>query len=98
MNKTKIFIGPRMLAGVFCLSAHLVFAQTAAQIEAAQDILAKVPTAELASKSAELVANAPAKLFEDDGLILQLPLEQTADVDFDVGVNRLVIGVPLGFD
>jgi len=61
MNKSKISVGTRLLAGFFCLSAHVVFAQTAAQIEAAKDILAKVPAAELASKSAELVANAPAK-------------------------------------
>jgi hypothetical protein len=61
MNKSKICVGLKLLAGVFCLSAHSVFAQTAAQIEAAKDILAKVPAAELASKSAELVANAPAK-------------------------------------
>ena len=61
MNKSKIFVGTKLLAGVFCLSARVVFAQTAAQIEAAKDILAKVPAAELASKSAELVANAPAK-------------------------------------
>ena len=61
MNKSKIFVGTKLLAGVFCLGARVVFAQTAAQIEAAKDILAKVPAAELASKSAELVANAPAK-------------------------------------
>src|SRR2546426_3690011 len=61
MNKSNIFFGTKLLAGVFCLSAHVVFAQTSAQIEAAKDILAKVPAAELSSKSAELVANAPAK-------------------------------------
>src|SRR6266513_6458385 len=61
MNKSKIFVGTKLLVGVFCLSAQVVFAQTAAQIEAAKDLLAKVPAAELASKSAELVANAPAK-------------------------------------
>src|SRR5258705_6641107 len=61
MNESKIFVGTRLLAGVFSLSAQVVFAQTAAQIEAAKDILAKVPAAELASKSAELVANAPPK-------------------------------------
>ena len=61
MNKLKSLVGTTLLAGVFCLSAHAVFAQTAAQIEAAKDILAKVPAAELAAKSAELVANAPAK-------------------------------------
>jgi len=61
MNKSKIFVRTSLLAGVFCLSAHVVLAQSAAQIEAAKDILAKVPAAELASRSAELVANAPAK-------------------------------------
>ena len=61
MNKSKLFVGTKLLAGVFCLSAHVVFGQTTAQIEAAKAILAKVPGAELASKSAELVANAPAK-------------------------------------
>jgi hypothetical protein len=61
MNKLEIFVGTRLLAGVFCLIAHAVFAQTAAQIEAAKDLLAKVPAADLASKAAELVANAPAK-------------------------------------
>ena len=61
MNKSKIFVGGKFLAGVFCLSAHVVLAQTAAQIDAAKEILAKVPAADLASKSAELVANAPAK-------------------------------------
>jgi hypothetical protein len=61
MNKSRIFVGTRLLAGVFSLSAQVVFAQTAAQIEAAKDILAKVPAAELASKSAELVAIAPAR-------------------------------------
>src|SRR2546427_11509146 len=61
MNKSKIFVGTKLLAGVFCLSARAVFAQTASQIEAAKDILAKVPAAELAAKSAELVANAPVK-------------------------------------
>jgi len=61
MNKPKFFVGTQLMAGVFCLSAHVAFAQTAAQIEAAKDILAKVPAAELASRSAELVANAPAK-------------------------------------
>src|SRR6058998_18024 len=61
MNKSRIFVGTKLLAGVFCVSAHAVLAQTAEQIEAAKSILAKVPAVELASKSAELVANAPAK-------------------------------------
>src|SRR5262249_16208498 len=61
MNKSRIFEGSQLLAGVFCLSTQLVFGQTAGQIEAAKEILTKVPAAELASKSAELVANAPAK-------------------------------------
>jgi len=61
MNKSKVFVGTRLLTGVFFLIAHVVFAQTAAQIEAAKDILVKVPAADLASKAAELVANAPAK-------------------------------------
>jgi len=61
MNKSKVFDGTRLLAGVFFLIAHVVVAQSAAQIEAAKEILAKVPAADLASKAAELVANAPAK-------------------------------------
>ena len=61
MNKSKSFVGTGLLAGIFCLSAQIVFGQTAAQIDAAKEILGKVPAAELGSKSAELVANAPAK-------------------------------------
>jgi hypothetical protein len=61
MNKPKFFVGIQLMTGVFYLSVHVAIAQTAAQIEAAKDILTKVPAVELASKSADLVANAPAK-------------------------------------
>jgi hypothetical protein len=61
MNKPKSIVGSQLMAGFLYLSAQVGIAQTTAQIEAAKDILAKVPAAELASRSAELVANAPAK-------------------------------------
>lgn len=48
-------------AGLWALNPGVGVAQTAEQVAAAKDILAKVPAAELASRGAQLVADAPPK-------------------------------------
>jgi len=60
MKKVKIFRVAAWVAAIFLLSAGRCLAQTAEQVSAAKGILSKAPAAELASKSAQLVANAPA--------------------------------------
>ena len=59
MKTWNIFGLAALLPGL--LSASVATAQTAEQILAARDILAKVPAAELAGRAAQLVANAPPK-------------------------------------
>jgi hypothetical protein len=61
MRATKYFRLAGVLSGIISLATVCGYAQTAGQIEAAKGILAKVPAAQLAAKSAELVASAPVK-------------------------------------
>ncbi|HKS37611.1 MAG TPA: hypothetical protein VJW76_10510 [Verrucomicrobiae bacterium] len=51
----------RLLPLAFCCTCLSSFGQSADQIAAAKDILAKAPPAELAAKCAQLVAGAPAR-------------------------------------
>src|ERR1044072_4344062 len=60
MKTGNIFGRATLLAGLLMLSTGLVIAQTPEQIKAAKEILATTPAAELASRAAPLVVNAPA--------------------------------------
>ena len=57
----SIFGVATLLAGLCVFSTNVALTQTAAQISAAKDILAKVARSELPSKAAQLVVDAPAK-------------------------------------
>jgi len=59
MKATQYFILAGVLSGSLSLATACGHAQTAGQISAAKGILTKVPEAQVASKSAELVASAP---------------------------------------
>jgi hypothetical protein len=61
MKIEKKFFRLTQAVGLLGLAWTSVSAQTADQVAAARDILAKVPTAELASRSAQLVADSPPK-------------------------------------
>src|SRR5882724_5806567 len=60
MKTGNIFGRATLLAELIMLSAGVLIAQTPDQIAAAKEILAKTPAAELASRAAQLVVNAPA--------------------------------------
>jgi len=60
MKTGNIFGRATLLAELIMLSAGVLIAQTPEQIAAAKEILAKTPAAELASRAAQLVVNAPA--------------------------------------
>ena len=57
----NIFGVATLLAGLCVFSTNVALTQTAAQISAAKDLLAKVARSELPSKAAQLVVDAPAK-------------------------------------
>ena len=61
MKTLNILSMATLVGGLFALSAHVSVAQTAERISAAKDILTKTPKAQIASKAAQLVANAPTK-------------------------------------
>jgi hypothetical protein len=61
MNIAKKLFCITLAIGLIGLAWTSASAQTADQVAAARDILAKVPAAELASRSAQLVADAPIK-------------------------------------
>ena len=60
MKTGNIFGVATVLAGLSMWNARVLMAQTPEQILAAKDILTKTPAAELASRAAQLVVDAPA--------------------------------------